>query len=273
MQLARIRTPEYTLFFSRVSSGIDICLGRDYIVEFDFGLDHAELIEYGDLQNKYNESKIPGFRIVRPLNTQDEECIDQNKLLARKIEDAFKEQIRNSHVRVKTVYVRCSFDQRRVFIRYFAKNPLNIQRFAETIERDFKISVNLWQIGPRDETRLIGCIGHCGRAACCCSWIRHDCPVNLKMAKNQGISLNPASLNGTCNRLKCCFRFENDVYEKAAEGMPRLGATVICRSHDNFKGVIINRDVLQAKVVLRSADGKFMTVDVAECVVAVKGQD
>ena len=264
MNLSRIRTPEYALFFCRVPNELDIFLGRDYIVEFDYGLDHAEVIEFGDLLNKYKETKIPGFRIIRLVGDQDRQFIEENQRLADKLRLDLMKQLEIKRIATKLVHVRVSFDQRRAFIRYFSKAPINLQESVEPLAKLYRISFNLWQVGLRDDARLIGCIGHCGREACCCSWMKQEYPVNLRMAKNQGIPLNPSSLNGTCSRLKCCLRFENEIYEQAAAKLPRLGATVICRSHDDFKGVIINRDILQARLVLKSQDGRFLTVDASD---------
>ena len=228
MNLARIRTPEYALFYCRVGSGLDIQLGCDYVIEFYYGLDYSILIEYGDLQKNNKKLRIPGFRIVRVLNEHDRKNIKGNLGIARKIRKEFIETLENESTQAKVVHVRLSLDRRRIFIRYFARSPLNLQRFVKPLEQEHHATVNLWQVGVRDETRLIGCIGHCGREACCCSWMKKECSVNLRMAKSQGIPLNPASLNGTCNRLKCCFMFENRVYEEAGAKLPEIGTNVIC---------------------------------------------
>jgi cell fate regulator YaaT (PSP1 superfamily) len=165
---------------------------------------------------------------------------------------------------VKIVKTRFSLDRRRLFFRYIAKAPLNLTRFIDPIQSMLNCGVNLWQVGVRDECRLIGCIGSCGRQSCCSSWQKHDCPVNLKMAKNQGIALNPSSLNGTCNRLKCCLQYENHIYEEAGAGIPAIGVKVSCPGYENVKGTIIKRDVLRGRVVVRDSEGKFMTVSVEE---------
>lgn len=267
MNLARIRTPEYALFYCRIGNGRDIHVGRDYVIEFDYGIDYSEMIEFGELQKKNTTLRIPGFRLVRPVNDHDLENIRQNLEIAKEVRSEINNMLSNSHVQAKIVHVRMSLDQRRIFIRYFAKSPMNLQKFCKPLEQNYHATVNLWQVGVRDETRLIGCIGHCGREACCCSWMKHECAVNLKMAKSQGIPLNPASLNGTCNRLKCCLRYENSVYEEAGAKLPGIGSSVRCASHDNFEGIIINRDILRARLVLRSRQGKFLTVDAADVTV------
>ncbi|MFO7936551.1 MAG: regulatory iron-sulfur-containing complex subunit RicT [Kiritimatiellia bacterium] len=265
MNVARVRTPEYALFYCRVGTGIDIALGRDYVVEFDYGFDYAELIEFGSLEKIIEDRRIPGFKVVRALSDKENKTVSYNRNLAEEIRNEFCEILRRAQVEAKIVHVRTSLDRRRIFIRYFAKMPLNLNKFTRPLEkRHGGASVNLWQVGVRNEARLIGCLGQCGREACCCSWMKHEGTVNLKMAKNQGIPLNPASLNGTCNRLKCCFRYENSVYEEAVARLPALGTSVVCEVHDDFKGRIINRDILRAKLVVRSPEGKILTVDASD---------
>lgn len=269
MNLARIRTPEYALFYCRVDDGQDIHIGRDYIIEFDYGMDYAELIEFGELQKNNKNLRLPGFRIIRVADDRDRENIKDNLEFSDAIRRELIELLDNARIQAKVAHVRLSLNRRRIFIRYFARNPLNLQQLVRPLEKNHHATANLWQIGVRDETRFIGCIGHCGRVACCCSWMKHDCAIHLKMAKNQGIPLNPASLNGTCNRLKCCFKFENSVYREAVAKLPRMGSKVISKVHDNFEGVIINRDILRGRLVLRSSAGKFLTVDAAD--VTIRG--
>ncbi len=270
MNLAQIVTPEYALFYCRVNPGVGIEIGERYVVDFDYGMDEAEVIEYGDLQKDVKDFRIPGFRVERLLNAIDRSKIEANQIIAGHAEAKFNELLQSDHAHVKLVHTRLSLDGRRIFFRYFAKNPVNLSRLIEPIQRRFNADVNLWQIGVRDECRLIGCIGCCGRQSCCSSWQKRECSVNLRMAKTQGIPLNPASLNGTCNRLKCCLRYENHVYEEAGATLPENGTKVICTAHDNAKGTIINRDILRGRVVVKTFDGKFLTLQAAE--VAVSGR-
>lgn len=260
MNLAQIMTPEHALFYSRVNPGLQVVLGGRYVVEFDYGLDEAEVVEYGECLRDAKDFRIPGFSIERQLNASDLRKIETNLKVANQAEAQLKEELISARIRVKIVHTRLSLDGGRIFFRYANINAINLTRFAEKIQQSFKVDVNIWQVGARDECRLIGCIGCCGRSSCCSSWQRREYPVNLRMAKTQGMSLGPAALNGTCNRLKCCLKHENHVYEEAGANMPDNGTKVICLKHDNVKGVIINRDILRGLVVVKTTDGKFLTV-------------
>lgn len=263
MNLAHIITPEYALFYSRINPGVEVRSGGRYAVEFDYGQDEAEVIEHGDFLRDAKDFRVPGFYIERALSPSDLRKIEANKKVADLAEAQLQEELMNARIRVKIVHTRVALGGGRIFFRYAAKNSVNLSRFTETIQRNFRADVNLWQVGARDECRLIGCVGCCGRASCCSSWQKRDYPVNLRMAKTQGMPLNPATLNGTCNRLKCCLKHENHVYEEAGADMPENGTKVICLEHDNAKGVIINRDILRGRVVVKTVDGKFLTLAAA----------
>ncbi|MFA7173589.1 MAG: regulatory iron-sulfur-containing complex subunit RicT [Kiritimatiellia bacterium] len=260
MKLAHIMTPEHALFYSRVNPGVKVHLGGRYVVEFDYGLDEAEVVEHGECLRDAKDFRIPGFSIERPLNAFDLQKIETNRKVANQAETQLKEELMNARIRVKIVHTRLSLDGGRIFFRYANRNAVNLTGFTEAIQRSFNVDVNIWQVGARDECRLIGCIGCCGRSSCCSSWQKRDYPVNLRMAKTQGMSLGPAALNGTCNRLKCCLQHENHVYEEAGANMPENGKRVICLGHDNVKGVIINRDVLRGLVVVKTTDGKVLAL-------------
>jgi len=266
MKYAQIQTPEYSVFYSRINQGVDVHPGHKYVVEFDYGLDVSEVLKRVDIPKETKNFRIPGFRIIRAVNANDLHKIESNKIFEDQAYAYFRELLDDDEdeMYVKIVKTRFSLDRRRLFFRYIAKAPLNLTRFIDPIQSMLNCGVNLWQVGVRDECRLIGCIGSCGRQSCCSSWQKRDCPVNLKMAKNQGIALNPGSLNGSCNRLKCCLQYENHIYEEAGIGIPAIGVKVICPGRGNVKGTIIKRDVLRGRVVVRDSEGKFMTIPFEE---------
>lgn len=135
------------------------------------------------------------------------------------------------------------------------------------IQRDFKTHVDLWQVGIRDETALLGCLGACGRAACCCTWQKQFEPVNVLMAKSQEMSLNPVTLNGTCGRLKCCLRFEYGQYCEYGQRLPPLRSVVTFPAADETRpgvggeeGLVIGRDILRGRLTVKTRDGRYLTV-------------
>jgi cell fate regulator YaaT (PSP1 superfamily) len=160
---------------------------------------------------------------------------------------------------VKVLHARFSFGRERLFIRYSAAVATDLRRFVSQIQRDYKTQVDLWQVGIRDETALIGCVGTCGRAACCCAWQCQPPAVNTRMAKVQDVQLNPVTANGRCGRLKCCLAYEYEQYRQEGQSLPEVGSTVRCLlDTQEESGVVIERNVMCGKLTVRLREGKIL---------------
>jgi len=261
--------PENGAYFCRIAPALSLQAGNSCIVEFDYGLDIGAVIEVFSQDEDALDSKAnaPSFRVVRLAVVDDQHRIDENTVLAAKAKQAFALSIGREKGGIKLLHVRFSYGRDRLFIRYTAQIPVDLRRFIGQLQRDFKTRVDLWQVGVRDETALIGCLGSCGRSACCCSWQRQFVPVNIRMAKAQEMSVNPATVNGSCGRLKCCLRFEFDQYCEAGKNLPANGSVVSCTGAEKFGGMVVGRDVMRNRVTLRTQDGRFLTVDASSITV------
>lgn len=264
LTLARIRMPENGVLHCQVTPGITLLPGERCIAEFDYGLDNGTVLElYGAREAVSDNEKIPAYRIVRKMTADDEAQLAENAEVAQKAGKAFALSTAREKGNVKILQVRFSYGRERLFIRYSAQVTVDLRRFVSQVQRDFKTRVDLWQVGVRDEAALIGCLGPCGRAVCCCSWQSQFRPVNVRMAREQEMSLNPVSINGSCGRLKCCLRFEHDQYREAGEQLPETGSIVRCRDHDDADGRVAGRDIMRGRLTVRTRDGRFLTVDAA----------
>lgn len=259
--IARIQMPESGVFSCRVPSALTVMPGDSCIAEFDYGLDAGIVLElFGVNGQILSVEKMPAFRLIRKCAPEDKSRFSDNESFAEKAKQAFLSSVRNEKGHVKILHVRFSYGRDRLFIRYSAQIPVDLRRFLGQLQRDFKTHVDLWQVGVRDEAALIGCLGPCGRAVCCKSWQRQFLPVNVRMAKEQEMSLNPVSINGSCGRLKCCLRFEYEQYCQAGESLPEHGSIVACLEHESAEGIVIGRDVLRGRITVRTKDGRFLTV-------------
>ncbi len=259
--LARIRMPESGVFQCRVSAALTLMPGDDCLVELDYGLDLGVVLElFGVNENAAGEERMPTFRVVRKQAPEDANRIAENAALAAKAKHAFQLSVSREKGHVKVLHTRFSYGRERLFIRYSAQIPVDLRRFVGQVQRDFKTHVDLWQVGVRDEAALIGCLGPCGRAVCCCTWQRQFQPVNVRMAKCQEMSLNPVTINGSCGRLKCCLRFEEEQYRVAGEHLPENGSIVKCGGSEEVEALVIGRDVMRGRVTVRTRDGRFLTV-------------
>lgn len=259
--VARIRMPENGIYLCRVASALTLMPGDPCMVELDYGMDTGKVLElYGVNDNAGSEEKKPAYRVLRKQVSEDDVRIGENAVLAEKARQSFLLSVCREKGHVKLLHTRFSYGRDRFFIRYVAQLPVDLRRFVGQLQRDFKTQVDLWQIGVRDEAALVGCLGSCGRAVCCCTW-QHQCqPVNVKMAKDQEMSLNPVAINGTCGRLKCCLRFEYEQYRVAGAHLPENGSVVTCAEYEHVEGLVIGRDVMRGRVTVRTRDGRFLTV-------------
>lgn len=269
--VARIRMPENGVFICRVSPGANLRPGDFCVVDLDYGLDIGEILElFGVGEEASTGERLPTFRVVRKKEAGDETRMRENDALADKAKTAFVLSVGKQKGGVKILHVRFSYTRSRLFIRYAAMVPVDLRRFVGQIQRDFKTHVDLWQVGVRDEAALLGCLGPCGRASCCASWQKHFQPVNVRMAREQEMSLNPVSINGSCGRLKCCLRFEYQQYQEAGAKLPDAGSVVCCTSCEGAEGVVLSRDIMRGRLTVRTRDDRFLTVNAAEVTVLRK---
>jgi len=270
LTVARIRMPEKGVFVCRVAPSLPLLPGDACMVELDYGMDTGVALDlFGINENAGCEEKVPAFRVARKQVADDTKRILENEELGEKARQAFLLSVSHEKGHVKLLHTRFSYGRDKFFIRYSAQMPVDLRRFVGQLQRDFKTHVDLWQVGVRDEAALIGCLGPCGRAVCCCSWQHQFLPVNVRMAKSQEMSLNPVSINGSCGRLKCCLRFEYDQYRVAGEHLPEHGSVVVCREYENVEGLVIGRDVMRGRLTVRTRDGRFLTVS-SEAITVVR---
>ncbi len=274
--VARIRMPENGTFLCRVAPALSLMPGDPCIVELDYGMDTGTVLElYGINENAGSDEKAPAFRVIRKQVPEDDHRLEENAGLAEKAKQAFMLSVSREKGHVKLLHNRFSYGRDRFFVRYAAHVPVDLRRFVGQLQRDFKTHVDLWQVGVRDEAALVGCLGPCGRAVCCCTWQHQFQPVNVRMAKTQEMSLNPVAINGSCGRLKCCLRFEYDQYRVAGADLPENGSVVTCAEFEHVEGLVIGRDVMRGRLTVRTRDGRFLTVarDAITVVRAAQAED
>jgi cell fate regulator YaaT (PSP1 superfamily) len=261
--------PENGVFQCRVDESLAPRPGERCLAELDYGIDAGLVLELFSLDERADGGgRAPAFRVVRKVTPEDECRMGENAAAAEKAKHAFALSTAREKGHVRILHARFSYGGERLFIRYSALVPVDLRRFIKQLQRDFKTQVDLWQVNVRDAAALTGCVGSCGRAACCCSWLRQFQTTHVRMAKAQELSLNPAAINGTCGRLKCCLRFEYDQYLAAGERLPEHGSLVVCRDDpDRAEGWVTGRDILRGRLTVRTEDGRFLTVDAASVTV------
>ncbi len=260
-KIVHIQMPEGGVIQCVLSVGeheVSFKAGEYCLCAMDYGQDVGRVVKVTE------SSEVPeasSARVLRKQTEADEVLVKKNTEIAEKARHAFRISVAHEKTPVKVLHVRFSFMRERLFIRYGAAAVVDLRRFINQIQRDFKTVVDLWQLGVRDECAFMGCLGHCGRSACCCTWQLQFQNLSTQMAKVQDVPLNPITANGHCGRLKCCLAFECDQYREAGAGMPESGSLVRCVNEaQDAEGMVVGRDVMRGRLTVRTREGRFLTV-------------
>jgi cell fate regulator YaaT (PSP1 superfamily) len=258
-KIVHIQIPEGGVVQCQMPEGEELFeAGEHCVCALNYGKDVGRIVKITELPSR---NEPPAFRILRKQTAEDESRGKENQELATKAQHAFQLSVMHEKSHVKVLHVRFSLMRERLFIRYGASGVVDLRRFVNQLQRDYKTVVDLWQIGVRDECAFMGCLGHCGRAACCCTWQRRFKELSTRMARVQDIPLNPATANGHCGCLKCCLSFEVEQYAEAGAGLPEMGSIVQCVNEEqDVEGMVVGRDILRGRLTVRTQEGRFLNL-------------
>ena len=231
--------------------GIAVRTGEKVVVETSRGLELAECVQ--------GNHAVPDETVVQPLRslariaTKDDLRIEE--INHRREKEAFsicKQKIAEHGLDMKLVDVECSFEGNKTMFFFTSDGRVDFRELVKDLASVFRNRIELRQIGVRDEAKMLGGIGPCGRPICCRTFLGDFTPVSIKMAKEQNLSLNPTKISGLCDRLMCCLKYEQDNYEQTRKRMPRVGREIIT---PDGVGVINAINVLEETVRVRIAVG------------------
>ena len=223
----------------------EIKAGQHVIVETARG------VEYGHVvlgSHEVDDKKViqPLKPVIRMATAADEEIERRNK---EKEKEAFKiclEKIKKHELDMKLIDTEYTFDNNKVLFYFTADGRIDFRDLVKDLASVFKTRIELRQIGVRDETKIVGGIGICGRPLCCASYLSEFIPVSIKMAKEQNLSLNPTKISGVCGRLMCCLKYEEETYEELNVRLPNIGDYVT--TDDGLKGEVHSVSILRQLV-------------------------
>lgn len=197
-------------------------VGQYVIVETARGIEYGKVV-VPIRQVEEDDIVLPLKQVVRPAEERDQLQIEENTLEAKRAFDLAHTKIIEHQLEMKLVDVEYTFDRNKIIFYFTADGRVDFRELVKDLAAVFRTRIELRQIGVRDEAKLLGGIGPCGRMLCCSTFLGDFEPVSIKMAKDQNLSLNPTKISGLCGRLMCCLKYENDDYENAREGMPDIG--------------------------------------------------
>jgi cell fate regulator YaaT (PSP1 superfamily) len=205
------------------------------------------------------DKKLP--KVLRRATLQDQAKERETALSSKMVMDTCIAKVTKFKMPIRLVRVRYSFDRSLLMVTFTAEERIDFREMVKELSNELKTRVEMKQIGVRDEAGIIGGMGPCGRCLCCSTWLCHFAAVNVKAVKIQNMSLNPVAITGMCGRLKCCLRYEYDVYKELGRSMPRLGATV---QTPDGKGCVISKDILSQRMRVRLEDQRILEYDAAQ---------
>lgn len=219
--------------------------GQHVIVETAKGVEYGTVV----LPNReMAEEKIvaPLKKIIRVATQKDEEIELQNREKEKEAFGICQEKIRNHGLEMKLIAAEYTFDNNKLLFYFTADGRIDFRELVKDLASVFRTRIELRQIGVRDETKICGGIGICGRTLCCHSYLSEFAPVSIKMAKEQNLSLNPTKISGVCGRLMCCLKNEEEAYEELNSNLPNVGSQV--KTPEGLKGEVQSVSVLKQRV-------------------------
>ena len=208
----------------------------------------------------------PLRKVIRRANAQDEKTIAENRAKEKKAYDVCLQKISEHQLDMQLVSAEYAFDGSKILFYFTADERVDFRELVKNLASIFHTRIELRQIGVRDKAKMVGGLGICGRPFCCASFLEDFQPVSIKMAKTQNLSLNPTKISGTCGRLMCCLKYEQEAYEDLIRNSPKLESFV---DTPDGRGTVVDVDLLRSRVKVRMEDSPETVAYYANADIAV----
>ncbi len=225
---------------------VKVKIGDMCIVDLDRGKDYGVVISNPEIMENFaQESEVK--KIVRLVTIKDMEKIEKNKEDSKKAQKICEEKIEKSKLDMKLIAVEYVFDRSKLICYFSAEGRIDFRALVRDLAAQFKIRIELRQIGVRDEAKIVDGYGRCGQRFCCSNFCKDFDPVSIRMAKEQMLPLNPLKISGACGRLMCCLSYEYETYKELAKKMPKIGWLAVIKEGN---GTIVDMDILRQTAVI-----------------------
>ncbi|MGN0240565.1 MAG: stage 0 sporulation family protein [Candidatus Weimeria sp.] len=241
----KLRIAGYNEYYD--AEDYDLSIGDSVLVETDRGLEVGEVtLPVMELDDE--KLTTPLKHIERPCTKEDLEQQKENRARETEAFEICRQKISEHGLEMKLIRADYTFDRRKLTFFFSAEGRVDFRSLVKDLASEFRTRIELRQIGVRDETRILGGLGVCGRPLCCATYLHDFNPVSIKMAKEQNLSLNPTKISGLCGRLMCCLKNEEETYEYLNKSMPRRGDAAI--TPDGEEGSVYNVNILRQRVAV-----------------------
>lgn len=233
---------------------INLVVGDGVVVETTRGIEYGEVVICKNSPCTDHGRVLK--RIIRKATDEDLKLVAENREKEKKAFEVCLQKIQKHELPMKLVNVEYTFDNNKIVFYFTAEGRVDFRELVKDLAVVFKTRIELRQIGVRDETKMLGGLGPCGRAACCSVFLGEFQPVSIRMAKEQSLSLSPTKISGLCGRLMCCLNYEHEYYDSLSRILPRNGSDVMT---PDGKGMVMESNVLKQtlKVRITLKDGSF----------------
>lgn len=244
----RFKEPGKAYYFD--PNGLDIKRGDKVIAQTSKGVEYAKAVS-GVEEIEDDKIVSPLKPIVRIATDEDNKTFEENKKKEKEAYSVCRELIEKHGLDMKLTKVEYAFDGSKIIFFFTADGRVDFRALVRDLVSEFHTRIELRQIGVRDESKMLGGLGMCGRPFCCSTFLNGFHSVSIKMAKDQGLSLSPGKISGTCGRLMCCLQYEENSYEYLNKITPRRGAIVDCKEG---RGVVVDSSPLTGMLKIKLND-------------------
>ena len=251
--------------------GEEMNKGDLVVVETSRGVECGE-VAMANRQIPDSEISFPLKKMLRRATKEDIERVNENREKEKKAFELCEQKINEHKLKMKLINVEYTFDNNKILFYFTADGRIDFRELVKDLAYVFRTRIELRQIGVRDEAKMLGGLGICGRQFCCKTFLGDFQPVSIKMAKEQGMSLNPVKISGTCGRLMCCLKYEQEAYTDLLKKTPKIGALV---STPDGKGSVVDVNLITGILSVslnKSPDAAPHTYKVADVTIIKDGQ-
>ena len=237
-----------------------INVGDSVIVETVRGIEFGEVTIIDKIVDE-SEIVSPLKKVIRVATEEDKIHAEENKEKEKEAYEICLKKILNHKLDMKLIDTEYTFDNNKILFYFTSDGRVDFRDLVKDLAAIFKTRIELRQIGVRDEAKMLGGLSICGRCLCCKSFLGDFQPVSIRMAKEQGLSLNPTKISGTCGRLMCCLKYEQEAYEHLLSVTPNVGAVVMT---EHGKGVVVSVSLLKGRVKVKLDSNNGNDTDLEE---------
>lgn len=242
---AKFRNGVHSYSFS--PNGIDVAVGEYVIVDTEKGKDLVRITSQVEMVDEM-ELLEPLKNVIKKAEPHEIKQAEENYKKAEALFPEIKQMVAEDGLEMKVISIESNYNFSRITVNFTAEDRVDFRDLVKKLAEKYKVRIELRQIGPRDTTRLLGGLGVCGKECCCSQGLGIDSQVSIKMAKNQGLSLNPNNISGLCGKLLCCLAYENPYYVEVLKIMPKVNSKV---NTPDGSGVVIYNDLLKKSVSVK----------------------